>query len=135
MPGAVVGPFWLTPFPARSACSMLVDILKESKDETVLAVACADIGHYVAHFESGKKSVLALRNQAVAHRLTPPTPLSARLVNALGAKTRVMELMTHPNSDVRYRALMAVRWSSASMTVRRPLSDLSSFFSPFRSSA
>ena len=34
---------------------MLVDILKESKDETVLAVACADIGHYVGHFESGKK--------------------------------------------------------------------------------
>ena len=29
-------------------------------------------------------------------------------MNALGAKTRVMELMTHENPDVRYRALMSV---------------------------
>lgn len=33
----------------------------------------------------------------------------SRVVTDLGAKTRVMELMTHENSDVRYRALLSVQ--------------------------
>ncbi|CDZ96853.1 Vacuolar H-ATPase V1 sector, subunit H [Phaffia rhodozyma] len=65
---------------------ILVDLLKASDDPVVLAVACADIGHYVKNYESGKK-----------------------LVNNMGAKTRVMALMTHENPDVRYRALLAVQ--------------------------
>ncbi|KAL7409520.1 ATPase, V1 complex, subunit H [Mrakia frigida] len=64
----------------------LVNLLLNSSDALVLAVACADVGQYVKHCERGKK-----------------------LVNALGAKTRVMELMTHENPDVRYRALMSVQ--------------------------
>jgi V-type H+-transporting ATPase subunit H len=32
-----------------------------------------------------------------------------RIVNDLGAKHRVMELMTHENADVRYRALISVQ--------------------------
>lgn len=32
-----------------------------------------------------------------------------RLVTDLGGKARVMELMTHNNSDVRYRALLSVQ--------------------------
>lgn len=32
-----------------------------------------------------------------------------RVVTDLGAKTRVMELMTHTDADVRYRALLSVQ--------------------------
>jgi len=64
----------------------LIRVLKESADPTVLAVAAHDVGQYVKHCERGK--------QPVAN---------------LGGKARVMELMTHPNSDVRYRALLSVQ--------------------------
>jgi len=65
---------------------LLVKILKEANDPTVLAVAIHDVGQYVRHYERGKK-----------------------IVADLGGKSRVMELMTHPNSDVRYRALLSVQ--------------------------
>ncbi|KAF7311660.1 V-type proton ATPase subunit H [Mycena kentingensis (nom. inval.)] len=65
---------------------ILVRLLKESNDPVVLAVAAHDVGQYVKHCDRGKK-----------------------LVADLGAKTAVMELMTHPDSDVRYRALMSVQ--------------------------
>jgi len=65
---------------------VLVKLLKESSDPVVLAVAAHDVGQYVKHCERGKK-----------------------LVTDLGAKTRVMELMTHADSDVRYRALLSVQ--------------------------
>ncbi|KAF5330527.1 hypothetical protein D9619_005684 [Psilocybe cf. subviscida] len=64
----------------------LITILKESTDPVVLAVAASDIGQYVRHHDRGKKAV-----------------------NTLGGKARVMELMTHPNSEVRYRALLSVQ--------------------------
>ncbi|KAF8874637.1 armadillo-type protein [Gymnopilus junonius] len=66
----------------------LIKLLKESTDPLVLAVAAHDIGQYVKHYEWGKKYV-------------PVADLSG--------KTRVMELMTHPNSDVRYHALLSVQ--------------------------
>ncbi|KAJ7349306.1 ATPase V1 complex subunit H [Mycena albidolilacea] len=65
---------------------VLVKLLKESSDPVVLAVAAHDVGQYVKHYDRGKK-----------------------LVTDLGAKTRVMELMTHADSDVRYRALLSVQ--------------------------
>ncbi|KAH8833511.1 armadillo-type protein [Flagelloscypha sp. PMI_526] len=65
---------------------ILVKLLKESNDALVLAVATHDIGQYVKHCDRGKK-----------------------LVTDLGGKTRVMELMTHADSDVRYRALLSVQ--------------------------
>ncbi|KAJ7702405.1 ATPase V1 complex subunit H [Mycena rosella] len=65
---------------------VLVKLLKESTDPVVLAVAAHDVGQYVKHCERGKK-----------------------LVTDMGAKTRVMELMTHTDSDVRYRALLSVQ--------------------------
>jgi V-type H+-transporting ATPase subunit H len=37
------------------------------------------------------------------------TKALTRPVADLGGKARVMELMTHPNSDVRYRALLSVQ--------------------------
>jgi len=65
---------------------ILVKLLKEATDPLVLAVATHDIGQYVKHCERGKK-----------------------FVTDMGAKTRVMELMTHGDSDVRYRALLSVQ--------------------------
>ncbi|TFY70526.1 hypothetical protein EVG20_g2484 [Dentipellis fragilis] len=64
----------------------LIELLQESPDTTMLAVAAHDIGQYVKHYERGKK-----------------------ILTDLGAKTRVMELMTHENPDVRYQALIAVQ--------------------------
>ncbi|GLB35169.1 putative V-ATPase subunit H [Lyophyllum shimeji] len=64
----------------------LLRLLKESNDPQVLAVASHDVGQYVKYCDSGKK-----------------------LVTNLGGKQRVMELMTHDNPDVRYRALMTVQ--------------------------
>ncbi|EMD38663.1 hypothetical protein CERSUDRAFT_113838 [Gelatoporia subvermispora B] len=64
----------------------LVRLLKESSDPVVLAVAAHDIGQYVKHYERGKK-----------------------VISDLSGKTRVMELMSHGNSDVRYQALVCVQ--------------------------
>ena len=61
-------------------------ILKESQDAQVLAVAASDIGQYVKFYPQGKK-----------------------YVQDLGAKTAVMQLMTHEHKDVRYQALIAVQ--------------------------
>ncbi|KAF8163080.1 armadillo-type protein [Crassisporium funariophilum] len=64
----------------------LIKLLKDSRDPTVLAVAVHDVGQYVKHYERGKKTI-----------------------TDLGGKARAMELMTHPNGDVRYRALLSVQ--------------------------
>ncbi|KIJ60597.1 hypothetical protein HYDPIDRAFT_116892 [Hydnomerulius pinastri MD-312] len=55
-------------------------------DSLVLAVAVHDLGQYVKHYERGKK-----------------------VITDLGAKARAMELMTHPDPDVRYHALLSVQ--------------------------
>jgi V-type H+-transporting ATPase subunit H len=64
----------------------LIKLLKEASDPLVLAVAVHDVGQYVKHYERGKK-----------------------VITDLGAKTRAMELMTHQDPDVRYRALLSVQ--------------------------
>ncbi|TFK87372.1 ATPase V1 complex subunit H [Polyporus arcularius HHB13444] len=65
---------------------ILIRLINESTDPTVLAVALHDIGQYVKHYERGKK-----------------------ILTDLGGKTRVMELMSNPNPDVRYQALISVQ--------------------------
>ncbi|KAG8926037.1 H(+)-transporting V1 sector ATPase subunit H [Tulasnella sp. 408] len=65
---------------------VLVKLLKESTDPVVLAVAAHDIGQYTKYYERGKKTL-----------------------SDLGAKTRVMELMSHENPDVRYQALLTTQ--------------------------
>ncbi|KAH8102904.1 ATPase V1 complex subunit H [Cristinia sonorae] len=65
---------------------LLIRLLRESQDPTVLAVAAHDVGQYVKHYERGKK-----------------------ILTDLGAKTRVMELMAHQDSNVRYQALISVQ--------------------------
>lgn len=63
----------------------LVSILNESDDAATLAVACSDVGKFVHFFEQGKKRV-----------------------SDLGAKTRIMALMTHQDANVKYHALHTV---------------------------
>ncbi|SOV09737.1 related to vacuolar ATP synthase subunit H [Ustilago sp. UG-2017a] len=63
----------------------LVTVLKESEDAMTLAVGCSDLGKFVHFFEQGKKRV-----------------------SDLGAKARVMELMSHPDANVKYYAVHTV---------------------------
>ena len=65
----------------------LVELLKSSRDPLVLAVAAHDLGQFIKFGGDKAKST----------------------INDLGGKTRVMELMSHENGDVRYRALMTVQ--------------------------
>jgi len=65
---------------------LLINILKTSNDPNILAIGANDIGQYVKHYERGKK-----------------------FVTDLGGKALVMELMTHPHPEVRYRALLSVQ--------------------------
>jgi len=65
---------------------ILAKMLATSNSPTVLAVAAHDIGQYVKYFPHGKKNV-----------------------QKLGAKQKIMELMTHEDSEVRYQALLAVQ--------------------------
>ncbi|CAJ0634732.1 16004_t:CDS:10 [Entrophospora sp. SA101] len=65
---------------------ILARLLSTSNDHTVLAVAAHDLGQYVKHYPSGKK-----------------------FLQEIGAKQRIMELMTYEDSEVRYQALLAVQ--------------------------
>lgn len=86
----------------------LLKLLQESKDPVVLAVAAHDVGQYVKFYDRGKKWVfrISLLPMNCVERLID---LHTRLINDFGGKTRVMELMTHENADVRYRALVSVQ--------------------------
>ncbi|RUS22841.1 hypothetical protein BC937DRAFT_86425 [Endogone sp. FLAS-F59071] len=66
---------------------ILSRLLSTSQDPIVLAVAAHDIGQYI---KFGPKD-------------------AKKLVQEIGAKQRVMELMTHADPDVRYQALLAVQ--------------------------
>lgn len=87
---------------------LLITLLKDSNDAIVLAVAAHDIGQYVKHYERGKKyvhlSVSVYPVYGLINRL-----LLTRVLTDFGAKTRVMELMTHQDADVRYQALVSVQ--------------------------
>ncbi len=65
----------------------LIELLNTSRDPVVLAVACNDVAKFVKY--GGEKS--------------------KQLINEGNGKTRVMQLMTSDNPDVRYWALMAVQ--------------------------
>ncbi|KAH9981470.1 ATPase V1 complex subunit H [Lactifluus volemus] len=64
----------------------LVELLRTSHEPVVLAVAAHDLGQYVKYYERGK-----------------------RIVTDLGAKNRVMELMSHGSREVQYQALLSVQ--------------------------
>ena len=66
---------------------MLARLLSSSNQFEILAIACHDLGQYAKYGGSGGKKYL----------------------NELGAKQRVMELMTHEDPEVRYHALSATQ--------------------------
>ncbi|KAI9099341.1 armadillo-type protein [Phlyctochytrium arcticum] len=65
---------------------VLSRIIATSQSAVVLAVAAHDVGQYVKYCPNGK-----------------------RALDEIGAKTQVMQLMTHSDGDVRYQALIAVQ--------------------------
>lgn len=73
----------------------------------MLAVASHDIGQYVKHYERGKKYVLLLGSACARDDCL--RWFWTRILTDLGGKTRVMELMSHGNPDVRYQALISVQ--------------------------
>lgn len=64
----------------------LARILSTSSEPTVLAVACHDIGAFVKHYPEGRN-----------------------VVQKVGAKGKVLELMASGDSDLRYEALQTVQ--------------------------
>ncbi|KAB0793326.1 hypothetical protein PPYR_12946 [Photinus pyralis] len=65
---------------------ILVHLLETSKDALVLSVASFDIGEYVRHYPRGK-----------------------HVIEQLGGKQLVMQLLAHEDPNVRYEALLAVQ--------------------------
>merc|ERR1719423_197623 len=65
---------------------ILIQLLETSADPLVLCVACFDLGEYVRHYQRGK-----------------------HVLEQLGGKTMVMTLLSHPDPNVRYEALLAVQ--------------------------
>ncbi|SPO39605.1 related to vacuolar ATP synthase subunit H [Pseudozyma flocculosa] len=63
----------------------LVEVLEQSDEPETLAVACSDVGKFVQFFEQGKKRV-----------------------TELGAKARIMQLMSSDDNEVRLNALHTV---------------------------
>ncbi|CAO3663627.1 unnamed protein product [Umbelopsis ramanniana] len=66
---------------------ILARLLSTSQNPLVLSVAAHDIGQYVKYSNKDAK----------------------KIVQEIGAKQRIMELMTHEDQDVRYQALSAVQ--------------------------
>lgn len=65
---------------------ILVHLLETSKETLVLSVASFDIGEYVRHYPRGKN-----------------------VIEQLGGKQLVMQLLSHDDPNVRYEALLAVQ--------------------------
>ncbi|XP_045478118.1 V-type proton ATPase subunit H isoform X2 [Harmonia axyridis] len=65
---------------------ILIHLLETSKDPLVLSVASFDIGEYVRHYPRGKT-----------------------VIEQLGGKQLVMQLLAHEDPNVRYEALLAVQ--------------------------
>ncbi|XP_076809190.1 V-type proton ATPase subunit H-like isoform X2 [Clavelina lepadiformis] len=65
---------------------ILTSLMETSQDPDILAVATHDIGEYVRHYPRGKK-----------------------VIDQLGLKQLVMQLLAHENAQVKYCALIAVQ--------------------------
>ncbi|XP_026475284.1 V-type proton ATPase subunit H isoform X2 [Ctenocephalides felis] len=65
---------------------ILIHLLESSRDPLVLSVACFDIGEYVRHYPRGKN-----------------------IIEQLGGKQLVMQLLAYEEPNVRYEALLAVQ--------------------------
>nr|CAG4645453.1 EOG090X044C [Lynceus sp. MCZ IZ 141354] len=65
---------------------ILIHLLETSRDPLVLSVASYDVGEFVRHYPRGKT-----------------------IIEQLGGKTLVMQLLAHEDPNVRYEALLAVQ--------------------------
>lgn len=65
---------------------ILIHLLENNRDPVVLSVASFDIGEYVRHYPRGK-----------------------HVIEQLGGKQLVMQLLSHEDPNVRYEALLAVQ--------------------------
>lgn len=65
---------------------LLSGLLNSSSDPAILSIALHDINMFLAHYS-----------------------LSVRVIDTIGIKSRVMMLISHENSDVRYNALSAMQ--------------------------
>lgn len=54
-------------------------------------------------------SIMSEAKSISSSRAVAPADMLPRILTDLGAKTRVMELMSHSDSDVRYHALISVQ--------------------------
>jgi V-type H+-transporting ATPase subunit H len=79
---------------------LLAKLIATSKNSLVLAVGCHDIGQLVKQVP---------QTRAYFSLYVWVWCLMNRLVQSLGAKTRIMELMGHSDPDVRYEALSTVQ--------------------------
>ncbi|GAA5988701.1 hypothetical protein JCM10908_003681 [Rhodotorula pacifica] len=70
----------------REQLKVLVQLLATSSEPLTLAVAANDVAQFVKFHETGKKAI-----------------------EELGAKARVMQLMTHADPDVKYQSLLATQ--------------------------
>ncbi|GAA5878660.1 hypothetical protein JCM3774_000442 [Rhodotorula dairenensis] len=70
----------------REELKVLVHLLMSSTEPLTLAVAANDVAQFVKYHETGKKAI-----------------------EDLGAKARVMQLMTHADPDVKYQSLLATQ--------------------------
>jgi len=66
--------------------ALLAILKKNDQEHAVLAIACNDLAQYMKYVENGRK-----------------------VVTDLGGKAPIMQLMTHQDADVKFRALIAVQ--------------------------
>jgi V-type H+-transporting ATPase subunit H len=81
--------------------------LSASTNPVVLAVACHDVGQYVKY--SPKDGKRYIKGPRLVNQKQYVYVIFIRHLQVLGAKQRVMELMTHDDPEVRYQALSATQ--------------------------
>lgn len=87
---------------------MLVRLLSTSSQPTILAITCHDIGQYVKYSgNDGRRYGISIFYIYILIFML--MMLLPRYLQELGAKQKVMELMTHQDPDVRYHALSATQ--------------------------
>lgn len=91
----------------REQLKILVSLLTRSKDPLVLAVAANDIAQYVKYCDTGKKSVIRAASELNFRANCISSTI--RTLEQMGAKGRVMELMSHGDPDVKYYGLLATQ--------------------------
>lgn len=87
---------------------ILVHLLETSRDPLVLSVASFDVGEYVRHYPRGKQLVqlvLFFINKNNVYNYI----LLCSIIEQLGGKQLVMQLLSHDDANVRYEALLAVQ--------------------------